>query len=174
MADSYTFKGDCTFEEYFEFCKIETAKRRLWALWLTLLVAAFLFAGALLHRVYFHEGKYFFHVGLVVLYGCVILPGWFRYRCRKYWKQYYTFKDGIEVTVTPDGVDVKDNLGSIRRVPWGKFYRFQETRYLFVLQFPPHNALLLPKRLLAEGDHAAVRQLLSAVNAPKPPGEPLA
>ena len=174
MADSYTFKGEGTFKEYFEVHRLMEAKRDARIRGLSLLYVVAVFADWHQQNLKSRSLLEYAISWTILLYPRFVSPVLFRIRVSRNWNRHARMKKTIDLTVTPDGLNSKDDLGNPVNTAWRSFYRFQETDSLFVLHIDPQVPLCLPKRLLAEGDHAAVRQLLSAVNAPKPPGEPLA
>jgi hypothetical protein len=162
MQNEYNLNGAVTFDEYLECHKILAAKRRFWirtvftTYGLGVLIYAFLFAKLPPDLTFTAIGALF------LVYGIAISPIQFRYRVKRNWDRYPRMKKDFNITVSQAGVDVMDDKGNPSHSSWDSFIRFRESERVFLLFLSPLLPLCLPKRLVAEGDLAGLRQLLSS------------
>lgn len=160
MPPEYRLTGKLTFDEYHECHRILAARRRLILRAITLLIGTMFFINGAMQDPADPIG---IGIGIAAfLYVLVLSPLQFRYRVKRLWQRNPSLHKGMDITILQDGLRITDDKGQPFHKDWDGFLKFRESTSLFLLYLSPLSPFCLPKRLIPQEDHAAVRKVISA------------
>lgn len=163
MASEFTFEGEYRFEEYLDCHEILASRRRVW-------VHAIVFAyglGLLGYGV-FHRGDgmpwVLLSVALIlILFPFVISPFLFRYRVKKIWNRYPRVHKPIEVHLSAEGIQSRDDQGNLVHLDWDNYVGWKESPANFLIYLSPLQPQIYPKRLLVGAEIGEFRDFLAGI-----------